>query len=60
MPFLAFIVEHRVYRQMQAEWTIDPSGAYVEVADAGGATDDHVADRTGAEHTVDGVSTDGS
>ena len=35
VPFLAFIVEHRVYRQMQQEWTIDASGAYVEVADPG-------------------------
>ena len=23
VPFLAFIVEHRVYRQMQDEWTVD-------------------------------------
>jgi len=60
VPFLAFIVEHRVYRQMQQEWTIDPSGAYVKVADSGGVTDDQVgADRTGADHTVKGVPTDG-
>ena len=45
VPFLAFIVEHRVYRQMQDEWTIDASGSYVEVGEAGGqvegATVDH-------------------
>jgi integral membrane protein len=60
VPFLAFVVEHRVYRQMQQEWTIDPSGAYVEVAKAGGVTADHLAaDRSGDDRTVDGVSTDG-
>ena len=60
VPFLAFIVEHRVYRQMQQEWTIDPSGAYVEVAASGRVTADHeAADRTGADHTADGMSTDG-
>jgi integral membrane protein len=32
VPFLAFIVEHRVYRQMQEEWTVDASGTAVEVA----------------------------
>lgn len=37
VPFLAFIVEHRVYRQMQNEWTIDAAGAYVEVGKADGA-----------------------
>ncbi len=37
VPFLAFIVEHRVYRQMQDEWTIDAMGTYVEVGEAGGA-----------------------
>jgi hypothetical protein len=60
VPFLAFIVEHRVYQQMQQEWTIDPSGAYVEVAGSGSVTDDQVvADRSGADRTVDGVPTDG-
>ena len=32
VPFLAFIVEHRVYRQMQEEWVVDASGTAVEVA----------------------------
>jgi integral membrane protein len=60
VPFLAFIVEHRVYRQMQQEWTIDPSGAYVEVGDPGGVTADPVAaDRAGIDSAVDGVPTDG-
>ena len=60
VPFLAFIVEHRVYRQMQQEWTIDPSGAYVEVADSDRVATDHgTGDRIGADHTVDGVPTDG-
>jgi integral membrane protein len=60
VPFLAFVVEHRVYRQMQQEWTVDPSGAYVKVADSGGVSDDQVVeDRPGADHAVDGVSTDG-
>ena len=27
VPFLAFIVEHRVYQQMLAEWAADGSGA---------------------------------
>ncbi len=31
VPFLAFIVEHRVYRQMQEEWVVDASGRAVEV-----------------------------
>lgn len=31
VPFLAFVVEHRVYRQMREEWTIDAAGTYVEV-----------------------------
>lgn len=31
VPFLAFIVEHRVYRQMQTEWRYDEHGALVEV-----------------------------
>jgi integral membrane protein len=38
-PFLAFIVEHRVYLQMQDEWTIDAQGNYVKVADGGGVVD---------------------
>ncbi len=33
VPFLAFVVEHRVYRQMQEEWTIDASGQLVEIGD---------------------------
>ncbi len=33
VPFLAFVVEHRVYRQMQQEWTIDGSGQLVEIGD---------------------------
>jgi integral membrane protein len=27
LPFLAFVVEHRVYRQMQTEWARGPSAA---------------------------------
>ena len=26
VPFLAFVVEHRVYRQMQAEWAAEAAG----------------------------------
>jgi integral membrane protein len=33
VPFLAFIVEHRVYRQMREEWRIDESGRLVEIGD---------------------------
>jgi integral membrane protein len=33
VPFLAFVVEHRVYRQMQEEWTIDAAGTYVEIGE---------------------------
>ena len=33
VPFLAFIVEHRVYRQMQSEWIVDSDGRLVELAD---------------------------
>ncbi len=42
LPFLAFIVEHRVYRQMQAEWATDgvPGGdGDAEPADRDGATE---------------------
>ncbi len=35
VPFVAFIVEHRVYQQMRQEWTIDESGEWVEVDDPG-------------------------
>jgi integral membrane protein len=31
VPFLAFIVEHRVYRQMREEWAIDDDGRLVEI-----------------------------
>ena len=27
VPFLAFIIEHRVYRQMQAEWAAEAAAA---------------------------------
>jgi integral membrane protein len=47
VPFLAFVVEHRVYRQMQEEWTVDASGAFVEV----GAIDEGTS-------PVDGASAD--
>jgi hypothetical protein len=30
-------VEHRVYRQMQQEWTVDPSGRLVEVESPAGS-----------------------
>jgi integral membrane protein len=43
VPFLAFIVEHRVYQQMQDEWIIDAQGNYVRVdadADADADADD--------------------
>ncbi len=33
VPFLAFIVEHRVYRQMREEWRFDESGRLVEIGD---------------------------
>jgi len=33
VPFLAFIIEHRVYRQMREEWRIDESGRLVEIGD---------------------------
>ena len=33
VPFLAFIVEHRVYQQMQREWVDDPEGGYSETGD---------------------------
>jgi integral membrane protein len=60
VPFLAFVVEHRVYRQMQREWTIDASGAYVEVGDPVGVIDNHVAvDRERVDRAVDGTPTDG-
>jgi integral membrane protein len=41
LPFLAFIIEHRVYRQMQAEWAdgllgADPGRAGSDVASAPG------------------------
>ncbi len=41
LPFLAFIVEHRVYRQMQAEWAegllgAEDGGARSGVADSSG------------------------
>jgi hypothetical protein len=29
VPFLAFIVEHRVYQQMQVEWADDPEAITV-------------------------------
>ena len=35
VPFLAFVVEYRVYRQMQAEWAYDAHGALVRVEEAG-------------------------
>jgi integral membrane protein len=31
VPFLAFVVEHRVYRQMQEEWQFDDTGRLVEI-----------------------------
>ena len=52
VPFLAFIVEHRVYRQMQDEWIIDAQGKYGEV----GAVDAAVeapTDRASADAPVD-------
>jgi len=33
VPFLAFIVEHRVYRQMQEEWRVDSTGRLVEIGE---------------------------
>jgi integral membrane protein len=50
VPFLAFIVEHRVYQQMREEWVIDPSGRYIEVEPADrevgqGGPDDRSSDR---------------
>ena len=39
LPFLAFIVEHRVYRQMQVEWVEGLWGADGEQASAPTATD---------------------
>jgi len=39
VPFLAFIVEHRVYRQMREEWRFDASGRLVEIGDPALATD---------------------
>jgi integral membrane protein len=49
VPFLAFVVEHRVYRQMQDEWTIDAQGNYVRVADADGVVDPAPADPAPAD-----------
>ena len=48
VPFLAFIVEHRVYRQMQAEWTVDAEGQATELADLSDAGD---ADDAGGDAT---------
>jgi integral membrane protein len=45
VPFLAFIVEHRVYQQMRDEWTIDATGAYVEVGEADAVTGGASVDR---------------
>ncbi len=45
VPFLAFIVEHRVYRQMQAEWTVDAEGGLTELAASGDTSEDLPVDR---------------
>ena len=45
VPFLAFIVEHRVYQQMRDEWTIDATGAYVEVGETDAVTGGASVDR---------------
>ncbi len=37
VPFLAFIVEHRVYQQMLGEWGIDANGKLVEIGHDGDA-----------------------
>ncbi len=53
VPFLAFIVEHRVYQQMQAEWAADAAGgtpdagAGVMPGRAGGAVSDGHDDPAG-------------
>lgn len=46
VPFLAFVVEHRVYRQMQEEWVVDASGNAVEVAGQPTTVTDTVGERT--------------
>jgi integral membrane protein len=51
VPFLAFVVEHRVYRQMQEEWTIDPSGRLVEVGAPEAPDDDAAADAPSTDLT---------
>ncbi|HEY4929485.1 MAG TPA: DUF3817 domain-containing protein [Acidimicrobiales bacterium] len=43
VPFLAFVIEHRVYRQMQAEWAAEPAAT----GGPGLAGTDSVPTRTG-------------
>ena len=43
VPFLAFVIEHRVYRQMQAEWAAEPAATGAP----GWAEADTVPTRTG-------------